>query len=149
MCDSSIPHSPWGIVASTPTRAYPNPSLSSTQHGVYNPRLGSQAKQRGFLTSPRREFPGNPSILLSGSKVAAAKMPLGPLASGNQDFVLSRPLYAGREQDGAMLGDVEEENERQSREGNVDIQKLEPKRLGAAELQNLSIDGQIIHDMSA
>lgn len=41
--------------------------------------------------------------------------------------MLSRPLYEGREQDGAMLGDVEEENERQSREGNVDIQKLEPK----------------------
>lgn len=62
--------------------------------------------------------------------------------------MLSRPLYEGREQDGAMLGDVEEENERQSREGNVDIQKPEPKRLGATELWSLSIDGQTIHDMS-
>lgn len=118
------------MVASTPTRTYPNPSLSSTQHGVYNPSLGSQAKQRGFLTSPRREFPGNPSILLSGSKVAAAKMPLGPLASLRTRTLCSPgPLYEGEGAGSRMeLCYVTwKKKMKDSREGNVDIRDLSPK----------------------
>lgn len=86
-----------------PHRACPNPSLSSTQHGLYSPRQGSQGKQRGFLTSPRRELPGDPGTLLSGSKGAAAKMPQGPLAFLETKTLHSPgPLCKGREQIGAV-----------------------------------------------
>lgn len=120
-----LEHSGLVHFASTRTRACPNPSLSSTQHGIYSPRQGSQGKQRGFLTSPRREFPGNPSILLSGSKVAAAKMLLGLLAFLETRMLCSLgPLCKRRGHSGAVLQDLENQNGRQSQEWNTGIQNL-------------------------
>lgn len=127
--------------ASTPTRASPNPSLSSTQHGIYSPRQGGQGKQRGFLTSPRREFPGNPSIPLSGSKVAAAKMLLGLLAFLEIRTLCSPgPLCKGRGHIGALLQDLENQNGRKSHERNTGIWRPDPKEWNTG-TQNLMSTG--------